>query len=326
VTQVYIARTGAKYHAREDCRSFSDAERQHGRRIERRAVPLSGLEREPCAVCWPETSTYDSWTQLSHLVERQGDSIYEAIFVDQVLRRVSGLRPDDVMIQRPAEGRSGKTYRLDFVVETASGERIAVEIDGTDKTLGRTPVEEIRRQVEGKRADLVRAGWRVLNFSNDRVATRSEDCVAELEAAVVSHVRPRPVAPALAPRQPDHVREATARGTSARDGSLTRSSQPPERTIKRSAVPIIALAVVSTLVVGGGAFWVLSQQESSEGSYTPQGQSCPGDAPVKGNINDAAEKIYHEPGWRYYDATWPEACFSSALDAEDEGYRPSEVR
>jgi hypothetical protein len=182
-------------------------------------------------------------------------------------------------------------------------------------------VDDIQRQVDAKRADLVRAGWRVLNFSNERVATRSYECVAELEAAVASYVRPRPVTPTI----------TTTRTRDKSDNAGVARARAPESTItdqkpQRSIGPAIAWTGLAALALVAGVFWVLGQQEDPEGSSSPQGQTCPGDAPVKGNINDAGEKIYHEPGWRYYAATWPEACFSSASDAEGEGYRASEVR
>lgn len=58
----------------------------------------------------------------------------------------------------------------------------------------------------------------------------------------------------------------------------------------------------------------------------PDGRNCPLDARVKGNIADSGERIFHEPGWRYYSATWPDACFATSGDAESAGYRASMVR
>jgi hypothetical protein len=68
-------------------------------------------------------------------------------------------------------------------------------------------------------------------------------------------------------------------------------------------------------------------KSSPTGSTTPDGYSCPSGYPIKGNVSqNNSEKIYHEPGWRYYDATKPEQCFATESDAESEGYRASKVR
>jgi zinc-ribbon domain len=54
---------------------------------------------------------------------------------------------------------------------------------------------------------------------------------------------------------------------------------------------------------------------------------CPPGYPIKGNISqNTSEKIYHEPGWRFYDVTKPEECFATESDAESAGYRPSKIQ
>lgn len=54
--------------------------------------------------------------------------------------------------------------------------------------------------------------------------------------------------------------------------------------------------------------------------------SCPPGRPVKGNHSYYGDWIYHLPGWTYYNATVPEACFATASDAERAGYRASYVQ
>lgn len=48
--------------------------------------------------------------------------------------------------------------------------------------------------------------------------------------------------------------------------------------------------------------------------------NCPDDYPIKGNIRDDGEKLYHEPGFRSYGATDPEICFALVQDAVDAGF------
>lgn len=61
-------------------------------------------------------------------------------------------------------------------------------------------------------------------------------------------------------------------------------------------------------------------------SAAPQGNTCPPGFPVKGNINERGERIYHKPVWRYYDRTAPERCFETPSAAEEAGFRASKVR
>jgi hypothetical protein len=55
---------------------------------------------------------------------------------------------------------------------------------------------------------------------------------------------------------------------------------------------------------------------------TPSGWDCPSWAPIKGN-RGSYDWIYHVPGGRYYEATNPEECFTTASAARDAGYRAS---
>ena len=55
-------------------------------------------------------------------------------------------------------------------------------------------------------------------------------------------------------------------------------------------------------------------------------KSCPTWAPIKGNRTTAkkGDWIYHVPGGRYYKATAPEECFTTAAAARKAGYRASQ--
>lgn len=160
----------------------------------RRQVDLRGLDRQPCGVCWPRTTSNDAWSQLAREVERQGDSDFEVTFVEQVLRHVRGLNPSDVATQVPATGRSGSRYWIDFVLSPPNGIRLAVEIDGRDKDPGNRTPDEVLRAVESKRADLASA-WQLLNFRNDQVAGRSSECAEAVRGALFISVPGRAGSP-----------------------------------------------------------------------------------------------------------------------------------
>ena len=66
--------------------------------------------------------------------------------------------------------------------------------------------------------------------------------------------------------------------------------------------------------------------DTSTTSVQADGSNCPSDYPVKANVSRYGDRIYHLPGWQYYRATYPEECFANAGDAEDAGYRASQVQ
>lgn len=306
MTEVFVTRTGAKYHADYSCSGILDAEANQGRAIERWRAPLHGLQLSPCLVCWPATRDWDAWTQLAHEIERKGDSPYEAHFVRQVLRHVRGIAPSDVTSQVPAEGRSGRNYRLDFVLQPFGGQRVAIEVDGTDKAAGDWTVDEVQRRVDKRRADLRAAGWRILNLSNDRVVTRSTECITEIEAELHDACGSSPSNPTL------------SSSPAQSPGALT-------PTAKSSRVRWLAASAVAAGV--SGVAWVAFLGFAPDPIHIkPEGHECPASAPIKGNISDDGEKIYHERTWRYYEAAWPEDCFASPEDASQAGYRQSAVR
>ncbi len=65
-----------------------------------------------------------------------------------------------------------------------------------------------------------------------------------------------------------------------------------------------------------------SSQKTSGGVAPVSEESCPRSHPIKGNISEDGEKIYHLPhGDPYYSATHPERCFASPAQARAAGYR-----
>lgn len=311
MTDVFVTRTGAKYHADFDCPGFADAEAEHGHPIERWPVSLHGLDQTPCAVCWPATGRWDAWAQFAHEVERCGESQYEVLFVKQVLRHVRDLKPSDVLIQQTARGKTGQTYRIDFVLQGSNGRKVAIEIDGRDKAPGQRTTEEVQRRVDRRRADLRAAGWRILNLSNERVANRSPECVVEIESELRDLATPGWTEPQPQPTitRPVHFAPPSLPPNQKQEGNARKWI------LGVSLVGVLAAVTWFALPVGQGA-----------ASAEPNGPSCPSSHPIKGNVSRSGDRIFHRPGWQYYKATWPEDCFESESAAEDAGYRASEVR
>lgn len=73
------------------------------------------------------------------------------------------------------------------------------------------------------------------------------------------------------------------------------------------------------IAVPDGAGWRFADATSVLGT-----RQCPATQPIKGNINDAGEHIYHVPGGASYAVTQPELCFATTVDAEAAGFRASQ--
>lgn len=84
-----------------------------------------------------------------------------------------------------------------------------------------------------------------------------------------------------------------------------------------------AIMLVLALVAAGSIAHAATSQPSDS---TPDRSSCV----IKGNISSSGERIYHEPGQRYYDATIiqpekGERWFCSEAEARAAGWRRAKV-
>jgi ABC-type enterochelin transport system substrate-binding protein len=53
----------------------------------------------------------------------------------------------------------------------------------------------------------------------------------------------------------------------------------------------------------------------------PKGTDCPSNAPIKGNLNNKGNKIYHQAKEANYQKVKPEICFADVATAEKAGFR-----
>lgn len=60
--------------------------------------------------------------------------------------------------------------------------------------------------------------------------------------------------------------------------------------------------------------------EAKKLGVTPTGTTCPANAPIKGNINNKGNKIYHEAKAKGFDKIRPEICFADAATAKKAGF------
>jgi very-short-patch-repair endonuclease len=247
--------------------------------------------------CWPEEADWHGWLRPELAAENHSGakdgSPYELDFFRNVLKQVQGLDPRHIEVQREVNTRDGFRYP-DFVLDIPSHQPIALEVDGRDKS-SRPHPDERDRSIQ-RDAALEAVGYRVQHFTNRQVATDPAWCTLQVERLI----------------------EETRQSDLPIPPPISASQHPPPATARRwmpwavAAASVIAAVVVAVGIANG-------RGEDSAGS-------CGEGRPVKGNVTQSGEKIYHEPGWTYYDKTNAEECFATPSDAEDAGYRPSQVR
>lgn len=330
MTDVWITRSGGRYHRDRDCAGIRDGQAKAASEgypthaAEQVSLIRLGRALSPCSVCWPSDPEWDDWRRLEHELLAVGDSRFEHEFLVRVLRHVKGLEPYCVRPQHEVSSTAGRNFRIDFAILPPGGEKIAIEIDGFNKTIAGSVATTRHQDLDSaRRSELAIRGWRLLSFTNRQVQTEPGECRRKIENALLGSSES--VADHEAPNSP---RPATSIGrweeelTSAATPYVPRAQSSSSGAWKGWVAAIGVGAVV--------VFWGLGQlngsSSSADGGMTqPTGSSCPSGFSIKGNVSDSGERIFHEPGWRYYSKTWPEACFADAAAARDAGYRESEV-
>ncbi|MDT8322093.1 MAG: DUF559 domain-containing protein, partial [Xanthomonadales bacterium] len=123
--------------------------------------------------------TPEAWLQ------RNGSKLgsdYEHLFVEKVLSRVPKLDLAYVSTQKPFRDLKGKQRYCDFALEEGDDVRIAIEVDGYDKTgtgAGMSRPEFLDWQ--RRHASLVSSGWNVIRFANVDVRDDPEGCIDHLD-------------------------------------------------------------------------------------------------------------------------------------------------
>jgi hypothetical protein len=185
-----------------------------------------------------------------------------------------------------------------------------VEIDGFHKIKQVNEADEARQSsMSARQNDLVGAGWTVLRFTNRQVSTSPGACRTDIETILRASQTPVYGIESARPSQPTVHRQPAL-------SAETRGQTKTWARVLGSIAVVIVIGVAALLLVLG----------TGDGSADPIGGSCPSDHPIKGNVTDDGDRIYHEPGWEFYSRTIPEDCFETAGDAEEAGFRPSEVQ
>lgn len=317
---------GTKFHARSDCPSLlagQDKAASEGRPTYApilRPIEQVQTEFEPCATCWHEEDRWiDGWLsqelKAEHHSSRRDGSIYEPLFLREVLQKLP-LNPNHVTVQDIVERRFGPPFRPDFTVRLPGCQPLAIEVDGDkEKWFKGAPT----REDANRRDDELRSmGWRVIHVTNTELTNDPDRCRArvDLELREISEAAN---AHWQVDAQPNEFEKTRAQ---SQDGATGDASG------MRIGVGVFAAALVALALI---AFVRADDSRSGNpgggGSVTADSSGdCPEAAPIKGNVSETGERIFHEPGWEFYNITNAEACFATPEDAQADGYRPSERR
>ena len=122
--------------------------------------------------------TQDEWLKAN--AARFG-SDYERLFASNVLSLVAGIRYESLSAQYPFKDNDGKQRYCDLVINEEGDVRIAIEIDGYDKSgtgTGMSHPEFVDWQ--RRQSALTSQGWRVLRFANRDVREHPQRCAREI--------------------------------------------------------------------------------------------------------------------------------------------------
>lgn len=127
--------------------------------------------------------TWDEWFQLHDAALSAG---FERKFAQEVLKKISGITPNNVIPQAPWRDSDGKQRRFDFRIQMPSrGIDIAIELDGADKD---TDSQKWMRFLDRQNSAMQEAQL-LLRFSNRKLFTESKKVINAIERVIQAQVK-----------------------------------------------------------------------------------------------------------------------------------------
>jgi very-short-patch-repair endonuclease len=251
-------------------------------------------------------------------IERNRDQLarnspFELKFAEDVLRYVEGLDFSRVRPQRPFQDGTGRHRRIDFAIEEGATVRIAIEVDGWDKTgrgIGRTKREfedDSRRE-----ADLSGAGWTVLRFANTLFMREPLNCARnitlvlrrERAKAVAVEALSVPVGEGrdLTVKEADELagleqeREAAIRSLERELAKARTQADEMQKVFIAAAVIVVAVVVLAIRLVdqSGTASLPIYPPPAASDPGIPQQSEAP--APAQSESSGSPPSLWDVPG------------------------------
>ena len=196
--------------------------------------------------------------QNEHLFE----SPWERRFARDVLARVSELNLERVSCQTAFRDAKGIRRRIDFTIEVNEDVRIAIEVDGWDKTgRGSGPTKSEWIADRERKLSIEAIGFDLIEFPNALVRTKPENCARFIELKIGSHQQYDEVAedtredagiPPLSEAEREELAELNAERKAAIEALEMQlvAAHGENRGMKTVALALAAVLIV-TLIVGG---------------------------------------------------------------------------
>ncbi|MDE0081724.1 MAG: hypothetical protein OXT72_03635 [Gammaproteobacteria bacterium] len=122
--------------------------------------------------------------------ERRFESPWERRFARDVLARVPELNFERVSCQTAFRDAKGVPRRIDFTIEVNEDVRIAIEVDGWDKTgRGSGPTKDEWIADRERKLSIEAIGFDLIEFPNALVETKPENCARLIQLKISSHQR-----------------------------------------------------------------------------------------------------------------------------------------
>ncbi|WP_445005145.1 DUF559 domain-containing protein [Halomonas mongoliensis] len=138
-------------------------------------------------------------------------SRFEERFVESVLGMIPDIDYSFLEAQMPFRDQDGKQRYCDFVIREGAEVRIAIEVDGYDKTgTGQGMTHEQFVDWQRRHASLVAQGWDVIRFANRDVMNSPDRC-AYLLQLLLRRERAKSQHGSKLSEMIDHLREEMAR-------------------------------------------------------------------------------------------------------------------
>ncbi len=125
--------------------------------------------------------TAEEWIEKNqHLFSTK--TPYERRYVERVLAHVKGIDWSSVAAQTVIRDSGGKQRRIDFTICEGMTVRIAIEVEGYDKTGdGKGATREEHARASAREQEIVAAGYTVIRVANRLVDREPDDCRRTVE-------------------------------------------------------------------------------------------------------------------------------------------------
>ncbi len=208
--------------------------------------------------------------QNEHLFE----SPWERRFARDVLARVSDLNLEKVSCQTVFRDAKGIRRRIDFTIEVNEDVRIAIEVDGWDKTgRGSGPTKREWIADRERKLSIKAIGFDLIEFPNSIVRTKPENCARLIELEISSHQQNAEIAegapqdagiPPLSEAEREELAELNAERKAAIEALKMQLAVAHGENRGMKTVALAFSAVLIVILIVGGSLLSRAQVDGSD--------------------------------------------------------------